>query len=52
MFITSDFPGDGLLSIIAKSALILVAKALVLATPPTSGDTQINFLEPNFFNIF
>ena len=44
IFITSDLPGAGLLlSIIARSAFILVAKALVLATPPTSGETQINF---------
>ena len=50
---TSDLPGAGLLlSIIARSAFILVAKALVLATPPTSGDTQISFFEFNFFFIY
>ena len=46
IFITSDLPGAGLLlSIIARSALSLVAKALVLATPPISGETQIKFFE-------
>ena len=53
IFITSDFPGAGLLlSIIAKSAFILVASALVLATPPTSGETQINCLLLNFFFMY
>ena len=52
IFITWDFPGAGLLlSIIARSAFILVASALVLATPPISGDTQINFFEVIFFLI-
>ena len=52
IFITSDLPGAGLLlSMIARSAFILVAKDLVLATPPTSGETQINFLDPNFLYI-
>ena len=53
MFITSDLPGAGLLlSIIARSALILLARSLVLATPPTSGETQINFLVFNFFFMY
>ena len=48
-----DFPGLGLLlSIIAKSAFIFVARPLVLWTPPTSGDTQINFLFFNFLLIY
>ena len=50
MFITSDLPAAGLLlSMIARSAFSLVAKALVLATPPTSGETQMSFFEFNFF---
>ena len=50
IFITLDFPGSGLLlSIIAKSALILVANALVLSIAPASGETQIKFLLFMFF---
>ena len=53
IFITSDLPGAGLLlSIIARSAFILLARSLVLATPPTSGETQIKFLLFNFFLIY
>ena len=36
----------------ANSAFILVANPLVLWTPPTSGETQINFLLLNFFLIY
>ena len=44
-FITSDFPGAGLLlSIIAKPACKNLPNALALSVPPTSGATQIKFL--------
>ena len=52
IFITSDFPGKGLLlSIIAIFEFILLLNALVLSTPPTSGATQIILLIFIFFLI-
>ena len=45
-------PGDGLLlSIIANPELINLLKPLVLATPPTSGETQIMFFDLILFLI-
>ena len=52
MFITSDEPGFSLLlSIIAKFALIRLAIALALITPPTSGETIITGLFLYFSSI-
>ena len=51
IFITSDFPGAGLLLSITQIRNF-VAKALVLPNSPTSGETQINFFLSNFFYIF
>ena len=49
-FITSDFPGAGLLlSIIANPACKNFPNALALSVPPTSGATQIKFLFLIFF---
>ena len=51
-FITSDFPGAGLLlSTIAKSTFNNFPKALALAVPPTSGATQIILFFFYFFFI-